>query len=113
MQDKENFPFINKSQIKVILSQLEKCTCKIIKDIGNNGTGFFCKIPYPDQFHLLAVLITNNHVLNEDNLKIYSNIRFTINDDNIEKNIVINDSRLVFTDKDIDITIIEINHLIK
>ena len=108
MQDKENFPFINKSQIKVILSQLEKCTCKIIKDIGNNGTGFFCKIPYPDQFHLLPVLITNNHVLNEDNLKIYSNIRFTINDDNIEKNIVINDSRLVFTDKEIDITIIEI-----
>ena len=108
MNNKENFPFINKSQTKVILSQLEKCTCKIIKDIGNTGTGFFCKIPYPDQFHLLPVLITNNHILDENNLKKYSNIRFTINDDNIEKNILINDSRLVFTDTQIDITIIEI-----
>ena len=108
MQDKKNFPFINKAQTKIILSQLEKCTCKIIKDIGNNGTGFFCKIPYPDQFNLLPALITNNHVLNENNLQKYCNIRFTINDDNIEKNILIDDSRLVFTDKEIDITIIEI-----
>ena len=108
MQNKENFPFINKSQTKVIISQLEKCICKIIKDIGNTGTGFFCKIPYPDQFHFLPVLITNNHVLGENNLKQYCNIRFTINDDNIEKNIFIDNSRLIFTDEEIDITIIEI-----
>ena len=104
----ENFPFLNKSQTKIIISQLEKSACKIVKDVGNTGTGFFCKIPYPDQFHLLPVLITNNHVLGENNLKNFCNIRFTINDDNIEKNILIGDSRLVFTDKEIDITIIEI-----
>jgi len=53
-------------------------------------------------------LITNNHVLNENNLQKYCNISFTINDDNIEKNILIDDSRQVFMDKEIDITIIEI-----
>ena len=113
MIEKEKFPFINKSQTKVIISQLEKCICKIIKDVGNTGTGFFCKIPYPDQFNLLPVLITNNHVLGENNLEHYCNIRFTINDDNIEKNILIGDSRLVFTDKEIDITIIEIKPIDK
>ena len=65
-------------------------------------------MPYPDQFHLLPVLITNHHVLDENYLIKYSNIRFTINDDNIDKNILIDDSRLVFTDEDIDVTIIEI-----
>ena len=107
MKDKENFPFINKSQTKIIISQLEKCICKIIKEVENTGTGFFCKIPYPDQFHLLPILITNNHILEENILRKYCNIRFTINDDNIEKNILIDDSRLIFTDKEIDITIIE------
>ena len=110
MQDKNNFPIIKISQNKIILSQLVKSTCKIIKGIGDTGTGFFCKIPYPDQFHLLPVLITNHHILNEKNLKQYCNIRLTINDDNIEKNILIDDSRLIFTDEEIDITIIEIKY---
>ena len=32
---------------------------------GSKGTGFFCKIPFPNNNHLLPVLITNNHVMNE------------------------------------------------
>ena len=50
---------------KVILSQMENCICKIVKDDGKKGTGFFCRIPFPDENHLLNALITNNHVLNE------------------------------------------------
>ena len=34
---------------KVILSQMENCICKIIKDDGQKGTGFFCRIPFPDK----------------------------------------------------------------
>lgn len=38
--------------------------------IEGHGTGFFCRIPFPDINHLLQVLITNNHVLGEkDNVK--------------------------------------------
>ena len=108
MKNKENFPFINNEQTKIIISQLRRSTCKIIKENGKSGTGSFCKIPYPDQFKLLPVLMTNNHVLDENDLKKYSNIRFTIDDDNIVKNIIIDDSRIIFTDKELDVTIIEI-----
>ena len=48
-----------------ILNQMKKNICKI--KIGEEqGTGFFCKIPFPDKNNMLNVLITNNHVINED-----------------------------------------------
>ena len=53
---------------KVILSQMENCICKIIKDNGVKGTGFFCVIPFPDEYNLLKVLITNSHILNENDI---------------------------------------------
>ena len=50
---------------KEITNQMEKNICKI--KIGEEqGTGFFCKIPFPDEDNMLKVLITNNHVINED-----------------------------------------------
>ena len=36
---------------KMILSQMENCICKIVKDNGEKGTGFFC------QFHFLMKTI--------------------------------------------------------
>lgn len=41
-----------------IVAQL-KCACKIV-DGKNLGTGFFCKIPFPDESNLLPVLMTCN-----------------------------------------------------
>ena len=49
-----------------ILYQMENCICKIYKDNGAIGTGFFCKIPFNN--NLLKVLITNNHILNENEI---------------------------------------------
>ena len=63
---------------KLILSQMENCICKIVKDNGKKGTGFFCKIPFPDENNLLEVLITNNHVLNENDIKNNKIIKFKI-----------------------------------
>ena len=54
---------------KLILSQMENCICKIVNDDGRKGTGFFCKIPFPDENNVLSVLITNNHVLNENDIE--------------------------------------------
>ena len=93
---------------KMILSQLEKCVCKIYKINGKKGTGFLCNLPFPDQFHLLPVLITNNHVLNNEDLELNKNIKISFNDDKVTKIIKINEDRKTFTSKDIDITIIEI-----
>ena len=97
---------------KKILFQMENCVCKIYLKKGENdensgiGTGFFCKIPFNNI--LLPVLITNSHVLNKN--YIYNNkiIKLMIN--NKVKEIEIDNSRKKYinSDKNIDITIIEI-----
>ena len=93
---------------KMILSQLEKCVCKVYESSGNKATGFLSNLSFPDQFHLLPVLITNNHVINNEDLELNKNIKISFNDDKITKIIKINEARKTFTSKDIDITIIEI-----
>ena len=89
-----------------ILSQMENCTCIIYKEDGKKGTGFFCKIPFLN--YLLPVLITNNHVLNENDIENDKIINLSIN--NEVKKIKIDNSRKKYTnpDENIDITIIEI-----
>ena len=62
---------------------MESNICKII--IGEEqGTGFFCKIPFPDLNTMLSVFITNNHNIDEellykDNAIIEINIEEEIN----------------------------------
>ena len=73
-----------------------------------NDTGFFCKIPFPDKCHQLRVLMTNNHVINKDDLKKDNKINFTINNDKLSFEIIIDEFRKIYTNKDYDITIIEI-----
>jgi hypothetical protein len=42
----------NITQINKIVSQMEKSICKINNDKENKvGTGFFCKLPFPDRFN--------------------------------------------------------------
>ena len=53
---------------KKIVSQMENCICKIYQN-GKKGTGFFCKIPFPDKNNLLNVMITNNHILNQNDIE--------------------------------------------
>ena len=101
---------------KLILSQMENCICKIVKNNGKKGTGFFCSIPFPDKNNLLNVLITNNHILDENDIKMFKVIKFIMyNKERMieeEKQIRIDNNRKKFTFKNeeegIDITIIEI-----
>ena len=91
---------------KKILFQMENCVCKIYLEKGGIGTGFFCKIPFNN--NLLPVLITNNHILNENDIDNNKIINIMIN--NEVKKIEIDNLRKKYTnsDKKIDITIIEI-----
>ena len=96
--------------IKKILFQLENCICQIYQKNGGKGTGFFCKILFQNK--LLPVLITNNHVLNEKDIKNNKIIELTMYN-NIEKrnkdiSIKIDNSRKRYTNVEMDITIIEI-----
>ena len=93
--------------IKEIVNQMEKCVCKIKIEPKIQGTGFPCRIPFPTEKKLLPVLITNNHIINEETLyekdkKIYIKL-----ENEKEKSINLNNRRK-YTNKDYDITIIEL-----
>ena len=90
-----------------ITFQLKNCVCKILKKDNVKATGFFCKIPYQNN-KLLTVLFTNNHVISQNDLIINNQIEITMNDDNEIRSILIDNSRIFFTDPDLDVTIIEI-----
>ena len=47
---------------------MEKSIVKIKCLEGGFSSGFFCQIPFPNEFNLLPVLITNNHVLNHNDI---------------------------------------------
>ena len=95
---------------RTILSQLENCICQIYPKKGGKGTGFFCQIPFYNQ--TLFVLITNNHILKENDIQ-YNNIIELIIYDKREKRdknirIEIDSSRKTYTNPDMYITFIEI-----
>ena len=92
---------------KKIIEQMERDICKI--NIGmNQGTGFFTKIPFPNENKMLPVLITNNHVINNDILnKDNMNIELDIKKEEKTKEIILK-NRMKYTNEEYDITIIEI-----
>ena len=92
---------------KKITEQMEKNICKI--KIGNEqGTGFFCLIPFPDNKNMLPVFITNNHIINKEFLYKKDNIiSIDIEEEENTREINLNE-RMKYTNEEIDITIIEI-----
>ena len=98
---------ISRQTNRIIDNQLEKYLCQVYDSKENKGSGFVCKIPFPDEFHLLPVLITNNHVLNEDELA-NKKIKISFDDDKIIKIINIFPDRKIYTSINYDTTIIEI-----
>ena len=93
-------------KMEKILFQMKNSICRIISNDGQKGTGFFCRIPYND--NLIPFLITNNHVLNESKISNGKRLEFTINDGKKAISFDIDDSRIKFTNKDLDVTFIEI-----
>ena len=89
---------------QTILNQMNKCVCKIYNK--GEGTGFFTKIPFNNI--LLPVLITNNHVLDQNAIKNDNTIKLSLNYDKKIKRIKIDDDRKTYTNEELDITIIEI-----
>ena len=87
---------------------MKNCVCKIYTNKGKKGTGFFCKKPFPDKSHLSNTLITNNHILNKDDMKDNNNIYFSIGDNTEKKKIILDQSRKKYTNENVDITFIEI-----
>ncbi len=89
-----------------IFKQMNNCICKI--EIGNmNGTGFFCKIPFPNLNNMIPVLITSNLIINKNSYNKEENIDIDIKNENniIELNL---NKRMKYSNEQYGITIIEI-----
>ena len=88
-------------QYKIKPNQQKKSLCKIITNKGTNS-GFLCQIP-------ATVLITNNSTLSQEDIKEGKEIKVSFNNGELIKNILIDEKRNTYTNKETDITIIEIN----
>ena len=100
-------PPLLKDKEEKINKQLEMCVCKIIL-FTKFGTGFLCKIPYPDEFSYLPVLITNKSIITKNELLDKIKITITFDNDRVERIINITSERKIYTSIEYDITIIEI-----
>ena len=92
---------------KEIIKQMEKNICRI--KIGEDqGTGFFCKIPFPNKKNKLPVFITNNHIINEEILYNDNEIIPLYFQEMQPQKITDLKDRIKYTNVEYDITIIEI-----
>ena len=90
--------------IETILDQMKNSICKIYN--GKQGTGFFIKIPFNDI--QLPVLITNNHIIDENDYINKKIITIYIGNENNGQNLKLDEKRKFYTNKNYDTTIIEI-----
>lgn len=94
--------------IKKIFTQIEQNICKIYTSQNYIGTGFLCKMPYPDEFNFLPVLISNNHFFKKEDLLENKTIKLSFNNGKIIKIIIITPQRKIYHSKEYDVNIIEI-----
>ena len=86
-------------ETELILKQMKYSICNINNKNGN-GTGFFCKISN------IKLLITNNHIINQETINNNQIIKVKLNDNKISKDIKIKD---YYISIEYGTTIIEIN----
>ena len=97
--------------LPIIMEQAKNSVSKIITKKGGTGTGFLCKIPFPDSFTLLPVFITCYHVLEEKDIIEGNTIELNFNNEEKKVILTMDKSRKFYVnDEKYDITIIEIKH---
>ena len=86
-----------------ILNQLKTTVCKVYTETGKKGTGFFCKIPFPNKD--LKVFITNCNLIDKNYLEKEKVIYISL--DNKPKEIKLK-KKYIYINKYYDATIVEI-----
>lgn len=94
--------FIN--GIETILQQMKKSICKIYGKNEMCSTGFFCKIPFPDDQHLLPVLVTTDFAIDTEKLV----TKISLNDENEFRELKIDGKRKLLINKKLNCAIIEL-----
>ena len=88
-----------------LMKLMEESICKI-KLSNGSGAGVFCNINLNEN-KKIPVLITNNHVLCENDISPGKKIKFSTNNEKQSFEIEINEERKIYTNTKYDITIIE------
>ena len=96
--------WVSLEKTEEIIKQMKEKVCKIKVMNEKDGSGFFLKLKIRNQE--IKLLITNNHVINEEILNTNQQIKLYIN--NNKYNIKL-DNKMKYTSKKYDITLIEIN----
>lgn len=100
---------LDKSTKNIINSQINESICFIESRTGIKGTGFLCKIPFPDFFALLPVLITSSKILKNEGIYYGEEIKLILkNYRNVS--LIIDKNRKFYTDDKYQVTIIEIKN---
>ena len=102
-------PDYNQDSLNICNEQKNNCIVKI-KLENCISTGFLIKIPFGDKNKLLPVLMTNNHVINEDFPKNNRYLKILKEGQKDGSSIDFNIPRRFYSNKDLDTTIIEIKH---
>lgn len=87
-----------------ILEQMINCVCKV-KSKGMYGTGFFCQIKFLDNT-FIKVLTTSYQILDDNYFKENNEINLIIN--NQARIINLKKKRKIYSNKDYDLTLVEI-----
>ena len=103
-----SFKPISIEDLDKIIFQMKNCVCQINKN-NKIYTGFFCKIPFPDNFNLLPILITTNKLLDENNLDNNINIEIKLNNNKNIKQIELNDKRKIIKIEKLGLALIQID----
>ena len=98
---------ISLDQISYIIELIKKSICLIKCPKGGHGTGFFCRIHDQNFSNFKTVLITNYHILEKDDLTEGKKIEFSIKNNTINRELIIN-NRKIYSNYEFDITIIEL-----
>ena len=94
---------INKETETKLFEKGKLATCKIITEKGN-GSGFFCVIPFKNE--KIKMLFTNNHVLNNESIKVGNIIKCAYKEK--IKIIEITKERFSHTNSELDYTCVQI-----
>jgi len=97
---------VTKEGIKKMFEQMSNCICKV-KNNQIIGTGFFCIIKLDNNVKIKA-LISNYQVINEQYITSNNKITLLLGDNNVTKIINLVPNRLIYFNKEYNITIIEL-----